>query len=166
MAQAMRWAMSDYLNTGTEELPVWSQCGTGFNSLNEDYGTQVDSKIYINSKSSSKTIKSYETSFPFDTDMYNDEAAIMAIYNVARNQLTGSDAEMEYIRTDLLIDETGALLDTSVPARKFTVAVEVSSNEGDGGEALTISGNLNAVGTFTEGTFDLTTKTFTAKETV
>ena len=49
------------------------------------------------------------------------------------------------------------------PARKFLVAVEVSDFKGNGGETVIVSGNLNAVGDFTEGYFDTSTKTFTTE---
>lgn len=46
-------------------------------------------------------------------------------------------------------------------ARKFRVSIEVSSTEGEGGSIVKMSGNLNAVGDFVDGTFDTSTKTFT-----
>lgn len=162
MAQALRWALQDYLNTGTTEAPIWSLCGTGFNTLDEEPGAQVETKNYINNKSSSKSISSYETVFPFDTDLYNDELAIMAIHDIYRNQRTGSSAEMEYIRTDLTIGADGTLITTEVPARQFVVSVEVSGVSGDGGSSIAVAGNLNVVGDFVDGTFNLATKTFTA----
>ncbi len=45
-------------------------------------------------------------------------------------------------------------------ARRFTVSAEVSSIAGE--NKMTLSGNLNAVGDPTLGTFDTTTRTFTA----
>ena len=49
-------------------------------------------------------------------------------------------------------------------ARMFTVSVQVDSKKGEGGNINELSGNLNAVGSVTEGTFNTTSKEFTANE--
>jgi len=152
--------IADYLNTGTAETPVYSLMGTGFNTLNENPNAQTEEKTYVCDSSSTSTVKSYKTQFPFDTDFIKDELAIDALVAVGRNHLTGSAAEKEYIRVDLY-DETVA--DSKIyKARKFKVSVEVSSISGAGGETITVTGNLNAVGDPVQGTFDVATKTFTA----
>ena len=67
----------------------------------------------------------------------------------------------EYLRTDFKVEEDGTPITTIVPARLFTCAVEVSDIQGGGGETLTMSGNLNVVGKFLDGTFNLETLQFT-----
>ena len=47
-------------------------------------------------------------------------------------------------------------------ARQFVVANEVSDIEGDGGEKISVSGTLHAVGDPVQGKFDTVTKKFTA----
>ena len=81
---------------------------------------------------------------------------------IADDQATGSAAIREYIRTKFLVDNTGEPITTTVDARKFNVAVEVSSRTGGGTEAYVIAGNLHQRGDFVAGTFNLSTKTFTA----
>lgn len=157
----MRYQVADYLNTGTTAAPVYSLMGVGFNTLDENPSAQLDSKTYINQKARASIIKSYQPSFPFDTDLVKDEAAVMAIYDVGRNQKTGADAQKQYVRVDLF-DETNAVTN-EYPARLFTVAVQVESVSGSGGEAMKATGNLMAVGDFVDGTFNTATKTFTVK---
>lgn len=161
MGLAIRWVIADFLNVGTSDAPDWALCGTGFNSLNEQPNAQVQTSKYINSRATTKNIIGYETVFPFDIDTFQEEPAIMRIYDIARNQRTGADAVLEYIRTDFLADADGRPIDTAVPARKFRVAVEVSEFSGGGLEALKISGNLNGQGDFVNGTFDLRQRVFT-----
>ncbi len=161
MAQTiMRYQIADYLNTGTTETPSYALMGVGFNTLDESPAAQLDSKTYINQTAQSSIIKSYQPSFPFDTDLVGDEDAVMAIYHVGRNQKTGADAELEYVRVELFDDTNAATND--YPARKFTVAVQVDSISGSGGEAMKASGNLMAVGDFVDGSFNTSTRTFTA----
>jgi hypothetical protein len=143
--------------------------GTGFNTLNEDVGAQVESKTYICDKSESTTIKSYKPKFAYDLDlMYNEandeEAAeietVQELYFIGRNQAVGTDAEREYVRVDLWLPATPGST-RYFKARKFKVAVEVTNSQGAGGETMTGAGNLNPVGDPVFGYFDIQEKTFT-----
>jgi hypothetical protein len=77
-----------------------------------------------------------------------------------RNQLTGTDAERYYVRTELFLPAVPGS-DRYFLARKFKVAVVASNSQGAGGEALTGSGNLNTVGNPEFGYWDTVTQTFT-----
>ena len=160
MALLTRSAVADYLNIGTKANKVWALCGTGFNSLDESPNAQVESKVYIHEDEASPSITRYESSFGFDVDTWNDQEAIMLIYDIARNRKIGSNAIVEYLRTDFKVEEDGTPITTTVPARLFTCAVEVSDIQGGGGETLTMSGNLNVVGKFLNGVFNLETRVF------
>lgn len=162
MEKVMRYQTADYLNVGTSDAPEWALMGVGFNSLDESPNAQTDQKTYINQKNSSSSVVGYEPQFPFDADFIKDETAIKTLWDIARNRKTGSDAELEYVRVDLY--DPDSTTTGTYPARKFTVSVEVSDMKGDGGDPQTLSGNLNQVGDHIDGTFDTTTKTFTAKE--
>lgn len=164
MEKVMRHQIADYLNTGTAEEEAYALMGAGFNSLNEEAGAQTESVTYINDKSATKYVKSYETVFPFETDLISDEDAVTFIYDVGRNQKTGTDAETDYVRVELFSPVSAPETPNTFKARKFRVSVEVSSTEGEGGSIVKMSGNLNVVGDFVDGTFDTSTKTFTPAE--
>ena len=154
-----RHQYADYLNVGTAEAAKWVLMGTGFTTLDEEPGAQTESVKYVNEVSSSSSIVSYETTFPFEAEQIATEEAITAIYEVGRNHYVGADAEFEYCRVELW-NPAGAAEDAghSFEARKFVVAVEVSDFTGE--NKMTISGNLNAVGDPILGTFDTTTLAF------
>ena len=157
-----RFMIADYLNTGTSAAPVWGLCGAGYNSLDENPSAQTDTKIYINDKAATTNIKSYQTVFPFDTDLMRDQPTIMELYNIGRNHLTGGEAERDYVRVELFQgDET---VPNVYPARKFRVAVSVDNFAGAGGETIKVSGNFNSVGDFVDGTFNIETREFTAAD--
>lgn len=163
MTAVTRNMVADYLKVGDEFVLA----GTGFNTLDENPGAQIDSKIYICDKSASKNIKSYETTFPFEADMYTESAVLEDLYNIGRNQAIGQDARREFVRTDILVDALGAPIQSTVSARKFTVAVEVTSLlSGAGGEVAKVSGTLHAVASPVMGDFNLVTRVFTPKEAV
>ena len=159
MDAVMRYQVADYLATGDDKFALM---GVGFNTLDENPTAQKDAKTYINQKAQTTQIKSYQPTFPFDTDLISDEEAVMAIYDIGRNQKTSEDAELDYVRVELF--KPVADKENVFEARKFKVAVEVANITGEGGGIMKVTGNLNGVGDFVAGTFDTTTKTFTATE--
>lgn len=159
MDAVMRFHVADYLGTSEGKFALM---GIGFNTLDENPTAQKDAKTYINQKAQTTQIKSYQPTFPFDTDLISDEEAVMAIYDIGRNQKTGEDAELDYVRVELF--KPVADQENVFEARKFRVAVEVANITGEGGGIMKVTGNLNGVGDFVAGTFDTTTKTFTATE--
>lgn len=155
----MRNQIADYLNTSTNGTPSFALMGVGFNTLDENPNAQTDGKTYIHQKAQSSQIKNYQTQFPFDTDLIASEEAVMALYNIGRNQKIGKDAELEYVRVELF--QPHETLENTFTARKFKVAVAVSGISGAGGEAVKVTGTLHGVGDPMFGTFNTSTKTFT-----
>lgn len=160
MNKIIRYQIADYLNAGTAEAENYALMGAGFSALDENPSAQVDKTAYISDRSVSGTIIGYENSFAFDTQLIADDAAVRFIYDVARNQKTGGEAETEYVRVEVFDNEGG----TSYPARKFRVAVEVTGITGAATEIMRVAGTLHQVGDFVDGMFDIKSKTFTPNE--
>lgn len=162
MSKVVRSDMADFLtikSTGLFEL-----MGTGFNTLNETVGAQIESKTYISDTNESSTVKSYKRQFPFDFDLIVGDPltlAIEEIYKIGRDSKVGTDAEREYVRLEEF-DPAIAASTRYFKARKFKVAVELTNINGAGGETVTCSGNLNCIGDPIQGYFDKDTKAFTA----
>lgn len=96
-----RHDFADYLNIQTGESPNFVLMGTGFTTLDENPGAQTSKKKYVNEKASSSSITSYETVFPFTSDLIIQQEAVLALYKVGRNHCTGSDAEFPYVRVEV-----------------------------------------------------------------
>ncbi len=158
--QILRYMIADYLNISTTETPDYALMGTGFTKIDEQLNPQTKETAYVNDKSKTTRTLGYKNVFPFDAEAFTDQAAVMKIYNIARNRLVGSAAEVDYVRTDITVDETGAPLTTAVPARKFRCSVEVSEFSGAPTEELVLTGNLNGIGDHIEGYFNLNDRTF------
>ena len=158
MSKVIRYMIGDYLGITSGSTTTYHLLGTGVNTLDENPAAKVDKTAFINDKSASGTITGYENSFSFDTQFISDDDAINAIYEVARDQKTGTDAEFDYVRVDLYEEAVSG----AYPARKFRVACEVTGVTGAGAEIVKVAGNLHQVGDFVEGTFNPSTKTFTA----
>ena len=65
-----RYQEASYLKVGRERSNLM---GTGFTELNEDPGAQTTSKKYINDKSSTSSITSYEGEHGFTADQIPSE---------------------------------------------------------------------------------------------
>lgn len=151
----MRYQVADYLGIDN----TFALMGVGFNTLDENPSAQTDGKTYISQKAQTSQVKGYQPSFPFDTDLIKDEAAVMALYDVGRNQRTGADAEKDYVRVELFRPVSGK--QNTFMARKFRVAVQVDSISGEGGGVMKCAGNLLGVGDFIDGEFNTSTQVFT-----
>lgn len=131
--------------------------GAGFTELNESPSAQTTSKRYVNDKSATKGISGYDWQTAFTTDVIASEKAIEHICNIGKYQLTGSDAETEYIIVDL--DEALCVSEGDYRARKFNIAIEVADFSDEDGE-MTASGNLLGIGDPIPGKFNTKTKEF------
>lgn len=135
--------------------------GAGFSTLDENPTAQIDTKTYVNDKSSSSIVKGYQTQFAYTSDLIKSEKAVMALYNVGRNQLTGKDAEFQYVRVELFQPVKGK--ENTYEARLFNVTCEAASFAGAGGENIVVSGNLYSNGTVVIGEFNTELRIFTEK---
>ena len=100
MAVKQRYQEADYLNVGagTEQYVFM---GTGFTKIDDSPSAQTTSKRYVNNKSTTKSIGSYDWSAPFEMDMIESEEAVKHIVDIGRKEKTGQDAEADYVRVDL-----------------------------------------------------------------
>lgn len=137
--------------------PAYCFMGSGFTDLNEKPSAKTSSKRYINMKSESKSVTGYDWISEFTADQIKSEDALEYIIDIGENQLTGEDAETEYVIVDL--DKTTETAN-EFKARKFDVAVEVADFGDEDGE-MTVSGNLLGKSDPVAGTFNTTTKVFT-----
>ncbi len=151
-----RHQYADYLNVGTSDAPSYVLMGTGFTTLDEEPGANSESVKYVNEVSETSTVISYSTVFPFEAEQIVSQEAINALYEVGRNHYIGEDAEFEYVRVELW--DAGDTANTYA-ARKFLVSAEIADITGE--NKMTISGNLNACGDPTDGTFNTSTLEFT-----
>lgn len=151
---------ASYLKVPTEDSSQYEFMGTGFKELNESPSAQTSSKKYINNRSATKSITSYDWSTAFSLDQVRSEKIIDFICRIGEEQLTGADAESEYIIVSL--DKKGSKANEFY-ARKISVAIEVSSFEDNDGE-MGASGNLLGKGDIEIGIFNTTTKEFTANQ--
>lgn len=128
--------------------------------LDESPSPKTNTDAFVNSRNGQTVLTGYDNSFPIDSQLIPDEAAVGALHKVAHDQLTGEDAEFEFVRVDLYdrVGETG----TVYRARHFHTTFVPGDVSGAATEVMGFTGDLNQNGDMTPGTFDTTAKTFTA----
>lgn len=153
----IRSSITDYLEVrGKMEL-----CGIGFTKLDESPGAQSDNTTYINETTSSSDIIGYETEFPYEFDAVPSQRALYTLWKDGRDHHTGADAQHTYVRVEMFNPiGTPGPDSAEYTARKFVVSNEVSSFSGGGGQKITASGTLKAVGDPVQGKFDTVSMEF------
>ena len=153
----IRNMIADYLEVGGKmEL-----CGIGFTKLDESPGAQSDSTTYINETTSSTDIIAYQTEFPYEFDAIPSQKALYTLWKDGRDHHTGEAAQHKFVKVDLF-NPIGTRTEISAEymARLFVVSNEVSDFTGAGGEKISASGTLKAVGDPVFGKFDTVSMEF------
>lgn len=156
-----RWQHPGYLDvSGAAEQAQYELLGFGITQLDDSPSAQTSSKRYVNQKSATQTIGSYEWTAPLEFDLIRSEKAIEFIAGIGENEKTGAEAETYYVL--VYLEKPVAEAEGSYEAKRRKVAVEVSEFSDNDGE-MQGSGNLLAVSDWEIGTFDTKTKAFRAK---
>ena len=157
----IRNMIMDFIDVSDTTTPEYIRMGTGYTSLDENPNAQAESRPYISDRTASNIIRGYEAQFPFTADLIASERTIMKLYAIGRNQKQAGAAEVSYLRVEAFLPLNVA---NNYPARLFRCAVEISDTTGEGTQILEMSGNLNQVGDFIPGVFDVSTRTFKTME--
>lgn len=165
MSIKQRRTIANYLDvaeTGAQSAD-FALMGVGFKSLEENPSAQTKSRKYVCDKSATQTINGYSWSTPFELDQIREQDAVEFICNIGEQQLTGADAERDYVMVDLgkPVSSGGTAVENTYYARKIKVAIELAAFSNDDGN-LGANGNLLGVGDIINGTFNTSTRTFTA----
>lgn len=156
-----RFQQPDYLDTsGGSDTPKFELLGFGVTQLDNSPSAQTTSKRYVNQKSATQRIGSYEWSAPLEFDLIRSEKALAFITDIGENEKTGADAETLYVK--VYLNKPVAQQSNQFEAKQRRVAVELSEFADNDGE-IQGSGNLIAVSDWVDGTFDTSTKTFKPK---
>lgn len=153
-----RWQHPGYLNVSADkETETYELLGFGVTQLDDSPSAKASSKRYVNQKSATQTIGSYEWTAPLEFDLIRSEKAIEYIADIGENEKTGADAETDYVV--VYLEKPVESQQGKYKAKRRKVAIEVAEFSDNDGE-IQGSGNLLAVSDWEWGTFDTTTKAF------
>lgn len=151
------WA--DYIDvTGGSAEAQYELMGTGFTQIDSSPSAQTTSKRYVNQKSATQSIGSYEWTAPLEFDLIRSEAAVEFIADIGENEKTGVEAETMYVK--VYMEKPVASKQNTFEAKQRRVAVEISDFSDNDGE-IQGSGNLLGKTDWVNGEFNTETKTFT-----
>ena len=144
--------------SGGGDTARYELLGFGVTQLDDSPSAQTTSKRYVNQKSATQTIGSYEWTAPLEFDLIRSEKAIEYIADIGENERTGAEAETNYVI--VYLEKAIESQQGKYKAKRRRVAIEVAEFSDNDGE-IQGSGNLLAVGDWEWGSFDTSTKTFT-----
>ena len=154
-----RYQQPDYIDvSGGSGTPQYELLGFGVTQLDNSPSAQTTSKRYVNQKSATQSIGSYEWTAPLEFDLIRSEKAIEFIADIGENEKTGVDAETLYVK--VFLNKPVASKQNTYEARRRRVAVEVADFADNDGE-IQGSGNLLGKTDWVKGEFNTKTKTFT-----
>lgn len=153
-----RYQHPGYLDVSGDLSEDYKLLGFGVTQLDDSPSAQTTSKRYVNQKSATQSIGSYEWTGPLEFDLIRSEEAIEYIAKIGENELTGAAAETYYVLAYL--ERPVESQTNKFKAKRRKVAIEVADFSDNDGE-IQGSGNLLAVTDWVWGQFDTTTNTFT-----
>lgn len=154
-----RYQQPDYIDvSGGSGSPQFELLGFGVTQLDSSPSAQTTSKRYVNQKSATQSIGSYEWTAPLEFDLIRSEKAIEFIADIVENEKTGVDAETLYVK--VYMNKPVASKQNTFEAKQRRVAVEIADFSDNDGE-IQGSGNLLGKTDWVNGEFNTETKTFT-----
>lgn len=154
----MRHSVADYIDVGTTATPEIVVMSV-YNSIDENPQATTRETHYTAQKTATTITTGYKPQFPITGDMYKNEKTSEFFRDIGEEQRLGVATDYYRVRLYQPIEGKG----NTFFARKFRVSIEISGIKGNGGEQMTIDGNLNSVADVVIGEFNTETKTFTAK---
>ena len=161
--KVMRYMLREYYGIPAEAggAVAYHYVNRGFTQLDEEGGAQVETEAYIGDRNGTTTVTGYENSWAYNTQYISDEAVTKDIVDIARYQKTGSDCERDLVSIDMSEEPVS---EGAYKARHFKIAVEAAPPQGEPRSITTSEGTFHQIGDMEEGTFNITTQTFTADE--
>lgn len=157
----MREELRHYIDISMgADTPTYEMLGDGIESLTEEMNPEEDTKHYINMSRATNNIKSYQRTFSVDKEDCVEDNVQTWIDGLVDRLPVGALAKTSFVRLrlkDAVEDSVGVYKAIKVPC-----TVSVSSSGGDGGDYVHNAIEVKQCGDDIEGSFDITTKMFTA----
>lgn len=152
----MTYDEAHYFDIGDSTTPN-VQLGTVITQLDENSNPNEQTKQYIHQKSSTTKVTGFENEFPITSDLVKNEAVSEYFYGIFRDRKVGTDAQVIHY----IVELWNSTAENVYKARKITQTVSISGKTANPGEQISYTGSLKG-GDFIDGTFNTSTKTFTA----
>lgn len=150
-----------FLNTSTTGTATYALMGQGITSQKVDYSPETSSETYVSEDSATTDVESYKPKIATKQTAIAGDAVFDFIDGLRQKRAVLNDAHTDIVMVNLYGTETTG----AYPAEKNTVSIQIDDFGGDGGKSVEINYTVNMVGNPVQGTFNPTTKAFTAAGT-
>jgi hypothetical protein len=147
-----------FMNTTPTTTETWNLVGDGVTTGTVNMNPQTTEETFIHQDGASISIDRYAPTYPLEGKAKKGDAVFDFVDGLRKSRATLTDAETEFVNVWLYESPTGG----AYPAEKQNVSIQIDSWGGDGGQATRINYTINYIGDPVLGTFNPTTKTFTA----
>lgn len=159
MQDIMTYDEAHYFDIGTSETPNIVLGGV-ITQLDENSNPTENEKQYIGDKSKTVKVTGYSNEFPITTDLVKGDEVCEHFYEIFRDRKTGSNVLITHYIVELWNEVSTGVY----KARKIIQSVIITGKVANPGEQITFTGSLKG-GEFVNGTFNVSTKTFTETAT-
>ena len=158
MKDVMTYDEAHYFDIGTAQTPNVVLGGV-ITQLDENSNPTESEKQYIHQKTKTTKVTGFGDEFPITSDLVKDDEVSEYFYGIFRDRKTGTDAQVIHYIVELWNPTETANV---YKARKQVQTVSISGKVANPGEQITFNGSLKGVSDFVDGTFNTSSKTFTA----
>lgn len=158
MAKIKRSQVMTFMNTTPSAAATYSLIGDGVTGGSIAYNPQVEEETYIHQDSATVTVESYSPKLSLEASAVAGDAVFEFIdsLRVARAVLSAAQTDI----VNVWAYESGG--PTAYPAEKQNVSIQIDEFGGEGGKSVKINYTVNFIGDPVVGTFNASTKAFTA----
>ena len=150
----------EYYGIPTADAVTYHYVNAGFVKCNEESNPKVDKTAFVGDVNATCCVTGYENGWEFEAQYVKGDPVVDDLAAVARGQLIGADCERMLVSVDMAAPVSGQ--EGVYAARRAKVAVEANPPAGDPKAIVKLSGTLHQSGDLTVGTFNVTSRTFTA----
>lgn len=144
--------------TPSEAEATYELLGEGITSGEIAYNPETEEEIYIHQDSGTTDVTGYKPNMPVEGTAMAGDPVYDFIDGLRMNRAILADAKTDIVNVWLYKTEVGG----AWPAEKQNVSIAVNTFGGDGGGSAKINYTINYQGDPVKGTFNPTTKAFTA----
>jgi len=156
MARITRPQLLHYINLGTELAPQYALVNKGVTSFEDSLEVETSEEHYIADQNATTLSSGVKASWSYTATVYSDDPVVQMLYNISADQTLNKTVDMVTV-------ETWNGEKTALVARKVSLNVQPSKwAGGEAGGSLQVEGTLTQIGEPVAGTFNMTTKEFTA----
>lgn len=144
--------------TPAGETAKYARMGQGITSHKVDYNPETSDETYVSEDSGTTDVESYKPTIATQQTAIQGDEVFDYVDGLRQKRAVMNDARTDIVMVNLY----GTAVTGAYPAEKNAVSIQIDDFGGDGGKSVEINYTVNMVGDPIKGTFDPSTKTFTA----